>query len=644
MEWYTIFMLESSKKSPLDRLKKGLYSRNETSLDLQRHSIHAVDRVVSQDWIDEDKKESAIPASIHTSRKVYKIIFLASILFACIALVVTLYTFLGGKNFISADNVDILIEGPVSIGGGEVLSLQASVVNKNSTDIQLVDLIVEYPVGAKDSSDSTRDLSKVRLSLGDIKSQSVVQKTVSSILFGAEGSRYDIRFIAEYRTANSNAIFFKEKYFNILISSSPISVSINALKNVLGGQVGDTQITITSNTATLIKNLLLTVEYPFGFSVVGTNPKASYGDSVWRIGDLSPGAKRVISISGLLNGQNEESRTIKAYVGIGSQSNDREIATNIISKDHTFTIEKPFLGLDLVLNGNRKDAFVSAGDTVSGEVLWTNNSLSKITDTRIEVKLSGNAIDKNSVNVSDGYYDSLTNTIIWEAGRVSELDGIAPGADGRLVFSFRMIDTLDDIPQNPQVAVSVSGKGNRVDENGVPSNISSGITRSAKIISNVALSGRVLRSQGPISNSGPIPPKVDAVTTYTVLWTVTNTSNSIIGAKVTASLPPQVSWTDVVIPSDSGLTYNPTGGTISWSVGSLPRNATIGSGAKQVAFQVALRPSANQLGLTPEIMGPATITATDVFTGVTLQNSAPALSTRTVTDSAYRNGDELVVE
>jgi hypothetical protein len=95
-------------------------------------------------------------------------------------------------------------------------------------------------------------------------------------------------------------------------------------------------------------------------------------------------------------------------------------------------------------------------------------------------------------------------------------------------------------------------------------------------------------------------------------------------------------------PTDANISYDPNAGGIVWNVGSVARNADIGSGAKQVSFQVSLKPSANQAGQVPDIIGPATISGTDVFTGVNLQNSAPSLTTRTSTDLLYKAGDEIV--
>ncbi len=638
-------MFESDKKSPLDRLKKVLYSRKQNSREPVRHDIHEIENLVPESWQDDGNgAPESSPAVSYGRKKVYKLVFIFSSAFLFVVLLVGAYTFLGDKNFISVDNIDILIEGPNSIAGGETLNLGASILNKNATDIELVDLIAEFPEGAKDPLSPEKDLGKVRFSLGDIKSQSVAQKTMSAVLFGEEGQEKSVKFTAEYRTADSNAIFYKEKIYRVSISSSPVLVSVDAPNKVLGNQPTDVSVTVTSNSKSVLKNLMLSLNYPFGFSVTSSVPPPTYGNDTWRLGDLAPGAKKTIRLTAILQGQDGEEKNLRADVGIQSQKNERQIATTVISRDHAFSIEQPFLGLDLTFEGDRSDLAAEAGRTVRGEIIWTNNSQDKIINARIEAKLSGAVLDKNSVYVSDGgNYDSLANAIVWQAGRTLGLDSISPGQDGRVGFSFRSVTSLPGQSlSNSMITVSVSAGGSRIDESGAPLEIASGISRSVKLVSNLALSARALHSGGPLENTGPVPPKVEQATTYTVVWTVTNTSNIVTGARVTAILPAYVTWTGKVSPENTSISYNPVGGIVTWQVGEVPRNADIGSGAKQIAFQVSLLPSANQAGEVPEIVSRSSITGVDSFTSVTLQNNAPALSTRTTADLLWKPGNEIV--
>jgi len=126
------------------------------------------------------------------------------------------------------------------------------------------------------------------------------------------------------------------------------------------------------------------------------------------------------------------------------------------------------------------------------------------------------------------------------------------------------------------------------------------------------------------------------------VWTVTNTSNAITGAKVTATLPQYVKWTGVTSPADASISYDEQSGLVTWNAGVIPPNATTGSGAKQVTFQISVTPLLSHANSAPPVMGQAKITGLDTFTGATLQNTAPSLSTRTSTDLLFKDGDEIV--
>lgn len=637
-------MFESDKRSALERLKKGLYSRTDRFGESPRHEIHATEGTVPETW-QEKKVEAPAPDLHPTVRLWYKRILIGVGIFFLLGLLTVMYSLLGGKTFVSVDNIDIRIEGPASIAGGQTLLLTATVDNKNATDMQLSDLIIEFPEGAKDPLNPSRDLTKERVSIGDIRAGEVALKNVSAVLYGETGAEKKIKFTVEYRTAGSNAIFFKEKYYTLSISSSPITLTLTAPDSVTAGTESSMKITVTSNTTAIVKDLLLSLEYPFGWTLSSSDPRPTYGDTVWRIGDLAPGGKKTITLVGQALGQDGEERTLHAKVGIQSLTDEKEIATAIISESHTFALEKSFLGIDLSLNGARTgDLSVEPGRLVRADIIWTNNTPDKITNGRIEARITGLALDRNSVSTDgDGYYDSKTNTIVWDGGRVSALKEVAPGATGRVGFSFYSLRAGSTNTQsNASIVVSIAASGDRSGSSGATQALQTVASRTVKLVSNLSLATRALRTQGPFSNTGPIPPRADQESTYTIVWTLTNTSNNISRAEARATLPQGVRWTGLVSPSDASVSYDASTGDILWSAGNI-----LGGGkgdAKEVSFQVGVTPNVSQVGRTIDIIGPATVTATDDFTGVTLKNTGGALTTRTTTDIFWKPGDETVVQ
>ena len=80
-------------------------------------------------------------------RSFFTKLLIGSVIFCLIAVGVGAYLFFNGKNLISADNIDVTIDGPVSVPGGEPVSFDIGIINKNNVDLQLVDMTVNFPAG-----------------------------------------------------------------------------------------------------------------------------------------------------------------------------------------------------------------------------------------------------------------------------------------------------------------------------------------------------------------------------------------------------------------------------------------------------------------------------------------------------------------
>lgn len=638
------FMFESDKKSSLERLKKGLYSRSSIQTDTNsRHDVHERQSSVPEQWKIEDTAQSAATLPEKQKMPLHKVVLLSSLGFFSISILVAAYAFFGGSTSISVDNIGILIEGPVSIAGGDNLSLNTSVVNKNSSNIELVDLIVEFPQGTKDPLNLSQDLVRSRISLGSIKAGGVVQQKIDSIIFGKLNEKKSVKFTVEYRTSGSNAIFFKEKSYEVQISSSPLIVNIENSPQVNSGQKTDIKIVVASNSNTPVKNLLLNVDYPFGFTFDSSDPAPLYSNNIFKVGDLAPGAKKTFVIKGSIQGQDGEKRFVKANVGIASKDDEKIIATTVISTDNSFNIIKPFIGIDLTLDGTQAGDYISKpGAVIRAEVTWTNNLTTSISDGSISVGLAGIILDKNSVYPEGGFYNSLTNTITWDSRSLSDLLQIAPGESGRVSFRFSPQRMLGgSYPTNPQIDVTANIKGNSIDQGKLAQDLVSTLSRKVLVSSEVALSPQVFYLSNLISNSGPIPPKAEQKTTYTLVWTINNSSNSISHTQVRATLPPYVTFTNLVSP-DGDVTYNPVGNEVVWNAGSVARAAGFIGQAKTVSFQVSVVPSVTQVGQSIELMSASTLTATDDFTGSAITSSGRSITTRLDDNGANSNSGTVI--
>lgn len=644
-------------RSKIEELKKSLYSRSAEDIKAKRRlRFHQKDFDVKTGWDEPDKildDTSNAPTALNqnyedNSMSFFTKLLIGSGIFFLLALGIGGYMIFKGSNTVSANNVDILVTGPISVAGGEPVTLNVQVYNKNNIKLEVVDLSVDFPDGTANPDNTSQEMKTFRELIDDIPASGVSQKDIRAAFFGEENSKKSIKIKVEYRVSGSNALFYKEKDYELLMSSSPISLSVSSFKEVTSGQEFDTTITMTSNSQSVLKNLVLKGVYPFGYTFVSSDMKPVGDNMTWKVGDLPSKSKKTITIRGKLDGQDDEDRVFRFSVGAASAKNDKVIGTQYIASTQDIKIQKPFISVNVSLNGDSlsQEYVGQFNNPIPVEVTWFNNLQTAVNDGEIHVKLSGNAFDKAAVTPQQGFYQSANNEIVWNKITTRELASIGAGESGRVTFTLTPKDLGSGSRAviNPSLAINVSVQGSRLSESEVPEKLASSATRSIRVSSNATLSGEIVRSIGPFTNTGPIPPRAEQQTTYTVMWTIYNTSSNISGARVVSTLPPYVKWVGKVSPSSEDIKYNSVNGQITWNIGSV--GAYTGSGAtkKEVAFQVALEPSITQVGQTLTLINEAILTAVDDFTGINLKSTQSPETTSLGTDPAFKNGDETVTK
>ncbi|MES2471173.1 MAG: hypothetical protein V4526_03000 [Patescibacteria group bacterium] len=640
-------------KSKLDALNTSLYSRTHEPKPLRRVVLHDVNSTIKDDWEHPPEHQEESPELNERyeapGSSFFNKILIASAVFFVLAVAIGAFMLFRGSNVVSANNVDITVSGPVSVSGGEPFQFDIQVHNKNNIKLEIVDLSLEYPSGTVDPSNTTREMKTFRELLPDIEPGQSQHKTLTAILYGEENVKKDIKIKAEYRVQGSNAIFFKETSYSVFISSSPLTLSVSSFDEIQNNQEIDLTVTLTSNSKYPLKNLLLKGAYPFGFTFISSDVKPTFETSLWEINDLAPGAKRVIKIRGKLQGQDEEDRVFKFSVGVQNPKQDRIMGAEFAVKEQVVRIKKPFVSVNLVLNGNSSsnELVSNFNEPIRGEVIWFNNLPIAINDAEIHLKFSGGAFDKSTVNPEEGFYRSSDNEIVWDKKTVKNLAAVGAGESGRVTFTFIPKDMGSLIGKplvNPQMNLNVSVKASRLSETNVPETIDSSAVRVVKIAPTVSLVTNLTRSDTPFEQSGPIPPEVEKTTTYTVVWTVYNTSSIISNAKVESFLPPYVKFLGKISPTGSDLKYNPTDGKLVWNVGTVPAYSAANTNKKEVVFQIGFEPSANQEGSSPMIVDDVTLTAVDNFTNIPINVERPKQTPKFQNDSNFSSGDDKVVQ
>lgn len=620
--------LPNGQKSKLEKLEQKLYSVDGIS-SKERPTLKEKIYKVDNDWDEpEIKNDFKFPKK---RLGVFSVILILAAIFFIGSLAYAGFFFFNGKQSVSGSDVDIKIVGPVSVGGGEALSLDVVVANNNDLQLELVDLFAEYPEGSKNPENISEDLRRVSLDLGTVAPGSVTRKTVKVALFGEEGERKKIDFILQYRIPGSNAIFEKKKEFDIALNATPIRLAVSGLEEISAGQPIELTVKFNSNSTQSLKNVMIAAEYPFGFKYEKSGLSPKYDNNIWVFDELKPNEEIEFKITGLIEGQNQEDRIFRFNTGLMKENSPEEIGVLFATAMHEVSLSKSFVGL--VLNINKDPASVvavSSGRYNEGEVVFTNNTNDAIKNLQIKLELIGAVLDESSVTVNSGFYSSIDNTLVWNKDTNELFVNIPPRKTEKLSFRFRTVELVSGARSitNPQIDITAKVSGTRISSSNTEETISSDAFKNIKVLADTPAYAYTHYDKGPFTNSGPIPPKVDTTTSYTVELTASSNSNDVENAQMTATLPSNVSWKNAISPNSENVTFDSVSRKLTWNIGTIPAGSGYSKAKKQLYFQVELLPSISQKGEKIDLLNNLVFTAKDTFTRTDISKDVESPTTQ----------------
>lgn len=636
---------EREKLNRVENLKRKFLDIN-FKTKIKRHEGFSQEEVgrAPDSWESEENRNIDFRDMIIKKTSIFKKFFIFSIIFFILAASYASYMLFIKNNTISSDNIDIAILGNSFTAGGEDLPLQVEITNKNNASLEFADLLIEYPRGVLDE-----DLERIRLRLGIIPAGSTKIENVKVIVFGEQGSVRKLKFFLEYRVEGSNAIFLKEKPYEVAISSAPLDLSVDAPIEVSSNQNFNFNIKTTLNATKTTSKILVRVDYPVGFEFNSANPAPSFGNNIWNLGDLSPGAIKDISINGrMVDIPDGEEKTFHVFSGSQSDSDKAVLGVVFNSLGHSVLIKKPFIEAQLYVNGDyQKEYSVSSNASINGEIRWRNNLDTAISDMQISAKISGNALNRNKISSSTGYYNSSIDTIIWDKNSEYDFSEVSPGDTGSVSFSLSPLSLFSSsagLLNDPKINVEISISGKQSFDGNSLKELKNSETKVIKIISDIGFNSKALYYSGPFTNSGPIPPRVEQPTSYTIVWSLFNSSNSFSNVKISTILPQWMEYSSVFSPGTEDLKYNSSTRELIWNVGSVAKGTGISGAGKEISFQVILNPSLSQVGTSPVILNDAVLTGHDDFANVDVRVNRYSLNTRLSSDPNFPDLGDRVAE
>ena len=640
--------MDGEDKGKIDKLSDTLYSRTRyrNPLDKRTPVKEFESPDVETKWqtpgLDEILKHERMVPPVNPFMKKF---FIFALLFFIVTIMMAGFVLMGGSNFISSRNVDINVLGPTTTSAGEALELGVSISNTNNADLELANLSIQYPTGSLNPDNTAESLTYTKNNLGVIKAGAEAVQNMRMVLLGSSGEVKEIKFSVEYKVKGSNATFYKDKIYEITIGDAPITLIVENPASITSGDRFTTIVSVTSESRDVLKNVVLKAEYPYGYSMLDATPQSLSDNNIWVLGDLSPGSKKTVSIRGELLGENNEERTFRFYVGVSDGSDaSPNLKIIIVSMLNTIAIERPSVDLNVTFNGENTSVYiVPAARPINTSIRFQNNLPDKLLNPRLEVNFSGVSLNKSSVTVGDkGFYDSGRSKIVWNLTNSLGNPELLPGEGGQATLNFSSLPNLSLSSGTHDITLNFSLTGVSVGAIG-QSPITINETRIVRISSQVNFSSKILRSLGPFANQGPVPPKVERETTYTVVFSIVNTQGDLGEAKVTAKLGSGVTLLGTPIGTEN-TTYDSMSNVLTWDLGALPSSANLSSVIRELTFQISLKPSIGQIGTAPVLVSNIVFSARDTLTGDTTTINSSSLTTRLTNDPAFIQGDDIVVK
>ena len=530
------------------------------------------------------------------------------------------------QNSLVSQGVGIEFSGNSQVNLGQPFSVTVNYFNNTNYVLKDSVMSLSLPDGVE-SVDSPQDrvLSK---SIGDLSPGGVSKINYTLIALKNPGSVQTLTASFSYGLfSGSSSRFQKNSTYNINVLGPAVSLTFNSPTNITSGQNFDLVVTYQNNTATTMKNLSLNLTYPSNFTFVKSSVKPSSSNNVWLIDFLNPGDTQQITITGFVVGQSQTFFDISA--SINSNINGQNYALN--TQDMKFLITSSPLSVSVNLNNN-PNYIASLSDNLNYTISYQNNSQTVLKDAIVTVTLSGEMFNFSTLKTS-GSYNGLTQTLSWNASNDPNLAAISPGSGGSESFSINVKSYYPIVKMSDKNFV-LRVKAQVQSPTQIPGSNLSNTTGATEYDTDVmgavsiAAKGYFYDPSSTIVNSGPFPPKVNQTTEYTIHWIITNYSTDISNVSVEASLGVNVSCGKIISSTVSSQPVcNQQNGTVTWNIDKIPATAGIVLNPVEAIFQVQATPAQIQVNAPMTLLGPTQITATDDFTGLTLQSSAKEVNT-----------------
>ena len=565
-----------------------------------------------------------------------------------VGILIVVAAIIWGRSSFVRSRVELNLKVPDNIASGEEIVLTIEYKNNNRVALNDAHLILNYPTGI--FSPEGKEIFQDSRSLGTIGKKSEGKEEFKIRLVGEKGEIKNIVARLDYKPQNINSHFENSNSLRVEINTILIEINIEGSEKAVAGQEISYLIEYKNKTDETAENLIIKLEYPENFQFKGAepSPKSEIENNIWEIESLKANEKKTINLNIVLSGQEMENKVLRALIGKIDDDNFLQYSQS----EFITQISPAPIALLLNIDGINEECKLDAGQRLKYRINFKNNTDVALSELILKAHLKDSIFDVREIDLDDkGFFDSRTNTITWSGADINALNLLEPNQSGEVSFSILIKDPLPIISFNDKnfkanviaeiqtLTIPAKFAGTELKfERELSCKINSQLTLRAKAYYYEPLSG--------IYNTGPIPPRVDSLTTYTVHWQITNTANDLDNVQVRAVLPQGINWSNYQInKSNKGqVYYNERTKEVVWEIGRVSAGIGVTMASYELVFQIGLTPSINQVGTVPILINESSVEGKDLFTANTLKSSAIEINTSLPDDSRVGNVEGKVIE
>ena len=425
----------------------------------------------------------------------------------------------------------------------------------------------------------------------------------------------------------------KQEFVAVRVGASPVEIALEAPKQAANGDRVKIRIVYQNHKAVDVTDIRINLIAPTGFAPDQTIPPAKGSGLSWDFPIITQQANGEIIVTGTVQGDPDVVRPFKAEIGF--MSGGKFITQSDVQA--TTVMARQALTITQVFNDAQDKLRANPSDKVTGKIVVKNTGNIGLRGLKVVTTITGTGINQATMETA-GAYDSRTNVLTWTPASITSLNALRPGDYAEIPLRFEMLPATS-LPartaEDKNFAVDFLTQADSPDiptPVGATKIISSG---KFQIMVNSVLSLETAafyddgRAGLPVS-TGPMPPQVGQETTYTIRVRVKNTSNDVVEGLYRTILPEGLRWVNNKYTTTGQVTFDERTREIKWQIGIVSARAGTAMPGPELAFQVGLTPSLNQIQTKPNLLLGASFDATDTFTGSKLRATADVINTENV--------------